>query len=127
MVPYARLQSVRVVQGPLQRLLRLATVYGDTAGGRSGVAQDRDVAEAWWIAEQLSTRARQARAATPVPVPPRLAPQHLAPPHFAPQVPVPPHPASPHPASAEPGVSHPEPEQPSAPDDDTYWRRPPRP
>jgi putative membrane protein len=64
MVPYARLQSVRVVQGPVQRMLRLATVYADTAGGRSGVAQDRDVAEAWWIAEQLSIRARHARAAT---------------------------------------------------------------
>ncbi|MEV8507177.1 PH domain-containing protein [Actinoplanes sp. NPDC051475] len=61
LVPYARLQSVRVVQGPIQRLLRLASVYADTAGGRSGVAEDRDVNEAWWLAEQLSIRARVAR------------------------------------------------------------------
>ena len=74
-VPYARLQSVRVVQGPLQRLLGLATVYADTAGGRSGQARDRDLAEAWALAEQLAVRARLARettaAASPVsPVPP---------------------------------------------------------
>jgi putative membrane protein len=61
LVPYARLQSVRVVQGPVQRLLRLATVYADTAGGRSGQARDRDLAEAWALAEQLAHRARQAR------------------------------------------------------------------
>ena len=61
LVPYARLQSVRVVQGPLQRLLGLATVYADTAGGRSGEARDRDLAEAWALAEQLAVRARHAR------------------------------------------------------------------
>jgi putative membrane protein len=61
LVPYARLQSVRVVQGPLQRLLGLATVYADTAGGRSGEARDRDLAEAWALAEQLAARARHAR------------------------------------------------------------------
>jgi putative membrane protein len=63
-VPYARLQSVRVVQGPLQRLLGLATVYADTAGGRSGAARDRDLAEAWALAEQLATRSRLARDTT---------------------------------------------------------------
>ena len=61
LVPYARLQSVRVVQGPVQRLLGLATVYADTAGGRSGEARDRDLAEAWALAEQLAVRARHAR------------------------------------------------------------------
>ncbi|WP_213002071.1 PH domain-containing protein [Winogradskya consettensis] len=66
LVPYARLQSVRVIQGPVQRLLDLATVYADTAGGQSGVAKDRDVAEAWWLAEQLSIRARQARGPAPL-------------------------------------------------------------
>jgi putative membrane protein len=60
-VPYARIQSVRVVQGPLQRLLRLATVYADTAGGRAGMARDRDLAEAWSLAAELTSRARQAR------------------------------------------------------------------
>ncbi|GIM96918.1 PH domain-containing protein [Paractinoplanes toevensis] len=62
LVPYARLQSVRVVQGPLQRRLGLATVYADTAGGRAGQARDRDLAEAWALAEQLAVRARLARA-----------------------------------------------------------------
>jgi putative membrane protein len=61
LVPYARLQSVRVVQGPLQRRLRLATVHADAAGGRSGVAHDRDLAEAWALAGELARRARLAR------------------------------------------------------------------
>ena len=66
LVPYARLQSVRVVQGPIQRWLRLATVHADAAGGRSGVARDRDLAEAWMLAEQLATRARRARGPAPL-------------------------------------------------------------
>jgi putative membrane protein len=66
LVPYARLQSVRVVQGPIQRRLNLATVYADTAGGRSGTAKDRDLAEAWELAEQLSVRARKARGPAPL-------------------------------------------------------------
>jgi putative membrane protein len=65
LVPYARLQSVRVVQGPIQRLFRLATVVADTAGGRSGQAHDRDVHEAWALADQLATRARLARRPPP--------------------------------------------------------------
>src|SRR6185436_1890771 len=96
MVPYARLQSVRVVQGPLQRLLNLATVYADTAGGRSGVAHDRDVAEAWWFAEQLSIRARLARGpAAPDPA-------------F-------PHPAAPGPAALDPAAPDPAALDPTAP------------
>jgi putative membrane protein len=66
LVPYARLQSVRVVQGPIQRLLRLATVYVDTAGGRSAAARDRDLADAWVLADQLAVRARLARGPAPV-------------------------------------------------------------
>lgn len=60
-VPYARMQSVRVVQGPIQRLLRLATVHADTAGNRTVTARDRDVGDAWVLADQLSVRARLAR------------------------------------------------------------------
>ncbi|MGI5214788.1 PH domain-containing protein [Plantactinospora sp. CA-290183] len=60
-VPYARIQSVRVVQGPLQRRLRLATVHADTAGGRGASAVDRDVHEAWALAAELTARARAAR------------------------------------------------------------------
>ena len=66
LVPYARLQSVRVVQGPIQRLLRLATVYADTAGGRSAAAHDRDLADAWVLSDQLALRARLARGPAPV-------------------------------------------------------------
>ncbi|WP_433529001.1 PH domain-containing protein [Micromonospora sp. CA-263727] len=60
-VPYARLQSVRVVQGPVQRLLRLATVHVDTAGGAGAAAVDRDVADAWALAAELTTRGHAAR------------------------------------------------------------------
>ncbi|MFI6262836.1 PH domain-containing protein [Micromonospora sp. NPDC051006] len=62
-VPYARIQSVRVVQGPLQRRLGLATVHADTAGGPGTAAEDRDVAEAWAIAAELTRRSHAARRA----------------------------------------------------------------
>ena len=62
-VPYARIQSVRVVQGPAQRRLRLATVHADTAGGAGAAAQDRDLAEAWALAAELTARAHAARRA----------------------------------------------------------------
>jgi putative membrane protein len=62
-VPYARIQSVRVVQGPVQRRLRLATVHADTAGGSGAAALDRDLAEAWALAAELTARARAARTA----------------------------------------------------------------
>ncbi len=61
-VPYARVQSVRVVQGPLRRLLRLATLHVDTAGAVRAVASDRDAAEAYALAEEVSRRARAARS-----------------------------------------------------------------
>jgi len=60
-VPYARIQSVRVVQGPLQRLLGLASVHADTAGRLHGAARHRDVGEAWLLAAELAQRARAAR------------------------------------------------------------------
>lgn len=61
-VPYARIQSVRVVQGPLQRRLRLATVHADTAGALHAVAHHWDVDEAWALAAELAARARGARS-----------------------------------------------------------------
>lgn len=61
LVPYARIQSVRVVQGPVQRQLRLATVHADTAGGAGAAAHDRDLAEAWTLADELTGRAHAAR------------------------------------------------------------------
>nr|WP_089006175.1 PH domain-containing protein [Micromonospora viridifaciens] len=61
LVPYARIQSVRVVQGPAQRRLGLATVHADTAGGSGAAALDRDLAEAWQLAAELISRAHAAR------------------------------------------------------------------
>jgi putative membrane protein len=61
-VPLARIQSVRVVQGPLQRRLRLANVHVDTAGRLHVVGRHRDVDEAYAIAATLASRSRAARA-----------------------------------------------------------------
>jgi putative membrane protein len=61
-VPFARIQSVRLRQGPLQRRLGLASVHADTAGrSLAAVAEHRDLAEAHRLADELSTRARSAR------------------------------------------------------------------
>jgi putative membrane protein len=65
-VPYGRIQSVRIRQGPLQRLLRVASVWVDTAGGGlAAVAPHRDVSEAVALAAELAERSRLARAARP--------------------------------------------------------------
>ena len=61
-VPLARVQSVRVVQGPIQRRLRLASVHVDTAGGLHAVGRHRDVLEAYVLAGELAARSRAARA-----------------------------------------------------------------
>jgi putative membrane protein len=67
-VPYGRIQSVRVRQGPLQRLLRVASVWADTAGGGlNAVAEHRDVAEAVALATALADRSRTARHAQSAP------------------------------------------------------------
>ena len=62
-VPLEKVQSLRRVQGPVQRRLRLASVHVDTAG-RSvhAVIRDRDVAEADGALEELTVNARAARA-----------------------------------------------------------------
>lgn len=61
-VPYARIQSVRVTEGPWQRRLGLATVYVDVAGSTPAAAVHRPLAEAFAWADDLTTRARAARA-----------------------------------------------------------------
>ncbi|HEU4346842.1 MAG TPA: PH domain-containing protein, partial [Actinoplanes sp.] len=101
LVPYARLQSVRVLQGPVQRRLRLATVYADTAGGRSGVAKDRDLAEAWALADELARRARLARGPAP------LVTNEVAEPPPGAGGPGSPPPGPPGPASLPPGAGGP--------------------
>lgn len=63
-LPYARIQSVRVVQGPIQRLQGLATVHAMTAGGLGHTAKawHRDVREAVEMAAELRVRADAAAA-----------------------------------------------------------------
>jgi putative membrane protein len=61
-VPLEKVQSLRHVQGPVQRRLRLASVHVDTAG-RSvhATLRDRDAAEATRALEELTDLARIAR------------------------------------------------------------------
>lgn len=67
-VPYERIQSVRIRQGPLQRLLRVAGVWADTAGaGLTAVALHIDAAQAPALARELAERSRAARHAVPAP------------------------------------------------------------
>lgn len=62
-VPYAKIQSVRVRQGPLQRRLRLATVHVDSPKGPVDLAlPHRDLAEVPGLVADLLARARTARA-----------------------------------------------------------------
>jgi putative membrane protein len=61
-VPLTKVQSLRRVQGPVQRRLGLASVYVDTVGRRVHAAiRDRDVREADGALEDLSRLARKAR------------------------------------------------------------------
>ncbi|MGD0167840.1 MAG: PH domain-containing protein [Gaiellaceae bacterium] len=61
-VPLEKMQSLRRVQGPLQRRLRLASVHVDTAGHSVHAAiRDRDTAEADRALAELSELARAER------------------------------------------------------------------
>ena len=65
-IPLEKVQSVRWMQGPVQRRLGLATVRLDVAGRRvTASVQDRSVAEAGELLRRLPARARAARAQTP--------------------------------------------------------------
>jgi putative membrane protein len=62
-MPHERVQSVRAHQGPLQRLLRLASVTLDTTPGPITVtAEHRDAAEALRLVERQARLARTARS-----------------------------------------------------------------
>jgi putative membrane protein len=62
-VPLEKVQSIRWVQGPWQRQLRLATIRLDVAGRRvTASIQDRSVAEADELLGQLPDLARAARS-----------------------------------------------------------------
>lgn len=61
-VPLAKVQSVRRVEGPVQRRLRLTSIHLDTAGRRvHAVMRDRDRDEAARLMVDLPERCRQAR------------------------------------------------------------------
>jgi putative membrane protein len=69
-VPLAKTQSVRFVQGPLQRRLGLATVHLDAAGRRVRAEfRERDAEEARSLVTELAALSRHARkqAARPGP------------------------------------------------------------
>lgn len=73
-VPVSKTQSIRLVTGPLQRKLRLASVHVDTAGHRwQARALFRDADEAAALFWSVAERARHARRRSPAP------PRHLAP------------------------------------------------
>jgi putative membrane protein len=61
-VPLAKVQSIRLVEGPIQRRLGLSSIHLDTAGRRvHAVLRDRDRAEGARLLEELPERCRQAR------------------------------------------------------------------
>lgn len=61
-IPLEKSQSIRRVQGPVQRRLGLATVHVDAAGKEVRAEfRDRDVAEADQLVEELSDLSRAAR------------------------------------------------------------------
>jgi putative membrane protein len=63
-VPLTKVQSLRRVEGPTQRRLRLATVYLDTAGKNFGAAfRDLDERDSQTTLDRLTDLARMARRA----------------------------------------------------------------
>lgn len=70
-VPLAKVQSIRVVEGPLQRRLGLATVHLDTAGRALHAAlRDRSTGEVRALLPGLVDAARRARHPSAPPAPP---------------------------------------------------------
>ena len=82
-VPLEKVQSVRMVTGPVQRLLSLATVHADAAGRRVRAEfRDRPAGEAGQLAENLAALCREARRRVPdggVPLSPAVPAQGGAP------------------------------------------------
>jgi putative membrane protein len=59
-----KLQSVRLIQGPVQRRLSLASVHGDAAGRRAhAVFSDRQMDQARGLLDELAALSRTARSA----------------------------------------------------------------
>ncbi len=80
-IPLGKLQSLRLVQGPLQRRLQLATIHLDTAGRNLHSAiRDRDSAEARTALSELTELARVERHSANHPRSGPPTPDHAAPP-----------------------------------------------
>ena len=61
-VPLSKVQSVRQVEGPVQRAMRLSSIHLDTAGRKVyAVLRDRDLAEVVGLMRELPDRCRDAR------------------------------------------------------------------
>jgi putative membrane protein len=61
-VPLAKVQSIRLLEGPIQRRLRLSSIHLDTAGRRvHAVLRDRDRTEATALLAKLPDQCRHAR------------------------------------------------------------------
>jgi putative membrane protein len=61
-VPLAKVQSIRLVEGPVQRRLRLVSLHLDTAGRKvHAVLRDRDRTEGAQLMRELPDRCREAR------------------------------------------------------------------
>jgi putative membrane protein len=71
MVPLEKMQSVRFVQGPLQRRLALATVHVDAAGHVRAEFRERPQAQARLLVDELATLSREARRRAPAADAPR--------------------------------------------------------
>jgi putative membrane protein len=96
-IPLAKIQSVRLVQGPWQRRLGLATVHVDAAGKHArGEFAERAEDEARALVDDLARLSRSARRRAAPPAQPAPAPFAAAPPLPA----VPPAPAVPPPPPA---------------------------
>ncbi|MGW2727028.1 PH domain-containing protein [Streptomyces sp. NPDC001494] len=61
LVPHAKVQSVRLTQGPWRRLWRLADVHVDTGAGRTVTARLRDAEEAARLLRAQAERSRTGR------------------------------------------------------------------
>ncbi|WP_329336378.1 PH domain-containing protein [Streptomyces sp. NBC_00663] len=65
LVPHAKVQSVRLVQGPWRRLWRLADVHVDTGAGKTVTARLRDAEEAAELLRAQAERSRTGRRDAP--------------------------------------------------------------
>jgi putative membrane protein len=74
MVPLEKTQSVRFVQGPLQRRLALATVHVDAAGHVRAEFRERPQAQARLLVDELAALSRAARRHAPAGAPADGAP-----------------------------------------------------